>query len=441
MAVISTQMRDEFLLRVNDGLKLRVDQSKLAEKQWLYTLVDQLIKTIAEKQRFEVIHDDISQALMLHSRKINELEKEDLGIYQEITKLNFFMDRLSLSPEQQFKNNALTSIQKSLRQATLMPPSSQIEPKEKLDLETFKKWAVPPGAKKKEKESKPTMSITIPEQNPTVVEPKKNTESPKKKVTFAKTIKDRTSDRTSNKRKKRKVEPNVPQQEKNARVNEQITTATTNGVAIPHLNTKETQTIEIPQPSPIAKISILTQCPSSRNLEQKENQDMLSAMRKAISEATEHYVNWSTTLHGDDTVRMEELDQQILYRGPKGNYSKFNHNKIGREHAEKFLDETKNLCQEELIKAIGKFLIKFIRNYNRHSYSSFLLDELRKQVPMGPGSFWNKLNEPKPIDNGTNGKAAKAGLYKKSEVRAAFEKMQKSELKAGIPRGPEPRVN
>lgn len=154
---------------------------------------------------------------------------------------------------------------------------------------------------------------------------------------------------------------------------------------------------------------------SPRSIELRSQQ--VTPLKSIVQTATDNYTAWSNAIHSGDTAQIDAAEKNSNYRGPSGRFTKQRHNQNGIEYATNFLNKIKGLNDEKkIINEIGDFLTKWARNYHRHSFSSFLLDALIKQAPEGQYAFWKNLK--------TND-ASTQGLYKKSEVKAAYDAIKK----------------
>lgn len=122
-------------------------------------------------------------------------------------------------------------------------------------------------------------------------------------------------------------------------------------------------------------------------------EDQLSLIRNAVTKAQESYKEWY-----DDKDGVKEI------RGRDGFFSRwfFRHGPSGQKRASEFKDDiVRNIHDEEnAIERINELLQDSKTAYNRHSFASFLLDELRKI----DGSCWSTIAPPKE------------GIYDKNQV-------------------------
>lgn len=106
-----------------------------------------------------------------------------------------------------------------------------------------------------------------------------------------------------------------------------------------------------------------------------QDQDLLQNLKLAVSSATKNYMNW---YNGSDL------------RGANGYFTFLRHGQSGQIAAQKFNNEIQQLNNEtDLITCINKKLCSSSTTYARHSYASFLLDELIK-LPQ-----WNNITKDK----------------------------------------------
>lgn len=148
-------------------------------------------------------------------------------------------------------------------------------------------------------------------------------------------------------------------------------------------------------------------------------ENRLQLIKDAVSKAKTLYSNWSLWVNKKAILNDAKVKADPEYRGAKGQYSMFRHNARGRKNANELfdlIDKAKN--EQDAIKLIGEFLIKRSTNYNRHSFSSFLLDQLKGKVK-DKELFWNNI-EASPSQPGQKGFADSAGLYSKDDVKSAY---------------------
>ncbi|KTD17592.1 hypothetical protein [Legionella jordanis] len=90
-------------------------------------------------------------------------------------------------------------------------------------------------------------------------------------------------------------------------------------------------------------------------------------LRTAVANAQENYEKWYKK---DNSCRND--------RGPNGFFSWFRHGKTGQQFAAAFKNEVNTADKISAIASINEFLLAPKTAYHRHSFASFLLDELTK---------------------------------------------------------------
>ncbi len=122
--------------------------------------------------------------------------------------------------------------------------------------------------------------------------------------------------------------------------------------------------------------------------------DMLDSIKKAVSKAQEKYKNW----YGGAELR-----------GPNGNFTFWfrRHGEYGQTRAVNFNNEIATMTEQYLaISEVNNLLRSDSTNYNRHSFASFLLDELIK-IPDSP---WDGIKY-----------MPQSNLYDKEKVRSHLD--------------------
>jgi hypothetical protein len=118
---------------------------------------------------------------------------------------------------------------------------------------------------------------------------------------------------------------------------------------------------------------------------QAEEKETKQLIIRAVQNAQQNYAKW-----------FKERNAREPSRGPLGMFSFFRHGQVGQTNALLFLERVAKVgSYNETIDEISALLSSSSSNYNRHSFASFLLDELKKIS----GTSWFELNQLSDNDN------------------------------------------
>ena len=136
--------------------------------------------------------------------------------------------------------------------------------------------------------------------------------------------------------------------------------------------------IAIPSDAPLARPQSPHSEHLSRRLQQPAIDDSEAAeplteeIKRAVTSAQAKYAEWS-------------LDSSLYpHRGPNGFFSWARHGAYGQTRAKKFMEIITTMDEEaNITAAINGYLLDDKTRYHRHSFASFLLDELKaiKRLP------------------------------------------------------------